>query len=126
MGVSPAPFTACCAETLLADNRATIISRTGPNLLNMAISKNTSNPSHETVQKPIGWMSVGLGSKPHHRYAAYAFTQRRIVAKSPIGPALSEITVAVPTMPSRRMSGSMPLGNPGGTASQTIAAGHKT
>jgi hypothetical protein len=44
------------------------------------------------------------------RYAAYAFTQRRIVAKSPIGPALSENAVAVPTIPSRSKSGSMSLG----------------
>src|SRR5664280_297076 len=49
-------------------------------------------------------------SLSHQRYAAYALTQRRIVARNPIGPALSEMTVAVPTIPSRSMSGSMFLG----------------
>jgi len=33
-------------------------------------------------------------SLSHQRYAAYALTQRRIVARNPIGPALSEMTVA--------------------------------
>ena len=61
MGVSPASFAACCAETPLADNSAAIPSRTGPNPLNMAARKNTRNPSHEAAQEPMELMPAGLG-----------------------------------------------------------------